>query len=97
MDSDDPQFCPVHGDPNDSLNGWPCPVAVEGDPPEKKTCPHFEAMLLRNVEDVKAGNYFEMFTGDDGKHWSQEYRLHQRVGEPTRMWSDKLEEEIADD
>lgn len=99
MAEDHPEFCPVHGDPDDPvMNGWPCPAAVEGDPPEAETCPHFVAMLLRGVGEVEAGNYFEYYTDDDGKRWSQEYRLHQKAGEPRPCWhaDDDDDEEPVD-
>jgi hypothetical protein len=65
-----PDFCPVHGEPNDPLQHWPCPVALEGDPPDKQTCTYFEAELQRRMDDVAAGNFYELTPCDeDGYRW----------------------------
>lgn len=63
-------FCPVHGVPNDPLQSFPCPVALEGDPPDKQTCEHFEAELVRRMEDIGKGDFYELTPYDeDGNRW----------------------------
>lgn len=79
------EFCPEHGRP-DPLHAWPCPAAVEGDPPDALTCHHFAAEIDRRLREVTVdGNYFQTFVGPDGQRMTQQYRGHQPFGEP-RPW-----------
>jgi hypothetical protein len=66
----EPDFCPVHGVPDDPLRDWPCPMAYEGDPPDKQSCAHFEAELVRRMNEIAEGNYYELTTYDEnGNRW----------------------------
>lgn len=80
------RFCPVHGHPDDELTAWPCPVAIETDPPEKKTCPYLEKELARRVVEVtEEGNYFQLLPNSAGHidmRMVQEYRGHEKYGPP---------------
>lgn len=76
-----PERCPVHGRDEPGWE-WPCPAAVEGDPPDAETCPYFIEELERRIEEVRGGHYFKIEWLPDGRRVSQEYRDHQPYGEP---------------
>lgn len=85
-------YCPVHGTPDDIFTAWPCPMAVEGDPPGTETCPHLVEELERRIKDVvENGNYFQYTeaVSPDGKRirYTQEYRNFRPYGEPKERWT----------
>ncbi len=71
--------CPIHGN-GEHGHSWPCPVAVEGDPEDAKTCEYFLDEMDRRAADIEAGNYFAAkFEGD--KFYTREFRNHEPVGD----------------
>lgn len=75
--TDFPTSCPVHAPPDpDVLNAWCCP----------DDCEHFHRELQRRINDVKInGNFYRIWSGDDGLRWKQQFRNYQPVGEPTLL------------
>lgn len=86
------RYCPIHGSPDDVFTAWPCPMAVEGDPPETESCPHLLKELEQRIKEVvEEGNYFqynETVTADGKRiRWVQEYRAFRPYGERKHEWS----------
>lgn len=81
-----PQRCPTHSRHSDNpLNAWACP----------DECPHFEAELVRRIDDVKVhGNFTRMWRTKDGEMVKQRFENHQPVAEPEPVtWMKKKQEE----
>lgn len=98
------EYCPEHGKFAETmLDGWGCPVALEGDPEDAETCPYFIEMIEERSKDIEDGNYFVMIFparldreagaghpgGDDHRMYAQEYRNHIPVGSPKPVWDDE--------
>jgi hypothetical protein len=88
----EPKYCPDHGVPDDPRMDWPCPLALEGDPPEKKNCEHFMAEMDRRMADMHAGNFYRLSEYDEnGDRWVVGHgRL---AGVKKKAWSRKDVEE----
>lgn len=80
------KFCPDHGEPTDPLKRWPCPLAFEGDPPDKQNCPYFEDELERRKAEMASGNFYELTPYDaDGNRWFVGFGT--LAGQRTLAWS----------
>lgn len=94
MTTTPPNFCPVHGDPDDVMKAWPCArqvsvrsLAQEVDPFGPDLCEHLVTFLARMLQEINVeGNYWRYFKDADGRRWKQQYINHEPHGDPQPRW-----------